>query len=142
MGLTHQDGISVYGSGFYWGKKGSEIGPIVQSGYITSAWVTGSSLLDSAVITANIAAEAVTFAKLGSGIKVVGGSIGVSGALLSVSTALSSITSIQCQLKHVVSGLITTKAIASGHCFDAYTYTDLGGASDLSTPVYWFALGQ
>ena len=132
LGLTHNDGISVFGSGLYWGKKNVEVGPIVLSGYVTSAWITGSSLLDSAI----------TFPKLGAGIKVVGGSIGVSGALLSVSTALSSITSIQCQLKHVVSGLITTKAIASGHCFDAYTYTDLGAASDLSTPVYWFAVGN
>lgn len=132
MGLTHQDGISVYGSGLYWGGKGLEIGPVVQSGYVTSAWVTGSSILN----------EAIDFLKLRAGVKVVGGTIGVSGALLSVSTALSSVISIQCQLKQVASGLVTTKAIASGHCFDAYTYTDLGAASDLSSTVYWFAIGN
>lgn len=132
IGLTHHDGVSVYGSGYYWGKKGLEVGPVILSGFVTSAWITGSSLLN----------EVITFAKLAAGVKVAGGTIGISGALLSVSTALSSIISIQCQLKNVVSGLITTKAIASGHCFDAYTYTDLGGASDLSSTVYWSAIGN
>lgn len=50
MGLTHYDGMSVYGSGLYWGKKGVET-PMFGAGVRCDAGTVGFSGLVQSVST-------------------------------------------------------------------------------------------
>ncbi len=42
MGLTHHDGVSTYGSGYYYGRKGSET-PLLGTGFRADAGLTAFS---------------------------------------------------------------------------------------------------
>ena len=137
MGITHFDGLSVFGSGLYTGQKGLEKLVINASGYLQSGKIT------SGIISyPQLARESVRFEELAAGVKIDKGNVGVSGAVTSISTALSSVTTVVAGLDSIVSGLIGIRSVASGHCIDLYTYTDLGGASNLSTTVRWIAVGN
>ncbi len=50
MGLTHHDGVSVYGSGYYYGKKGAET-PLFGTGIRADAGLVGFSGLLYSVST-------------------------------------------------------------------------------------------
>lgn len=131
MSLTHHDGVSVYGSGLAFGKKNLEQVIVDCSGYTTSSLHIRPRSLDQVV-----ALGATT------NIRFDGGSMGVSGAVLSVSTRLSSIITAQATIgRPLVSGLISVAIVASGHCFDIKTYTDLGGACSISAPINYFLAG-
>jgi hypothetical protein len=70
------------------------------------------------------------------------GTTGVSGSILSVSTRLSTVTAVVATLATIASGLVSVRAVGSGHAIDLYTYTDLGAASNLSGTVNWIAAGD
>lgn len=132
MALTHHDGISVYGSGLYVGKKGVELGPILNtSGQVQSGF---------------IAVGAIAYGSLAATEKWDAGATGVSGNLLSISTRLSSIVTGLAQINRIpVSGLTAAYVVTSGHMIDLYTYyvttSSLPVASSVSSPVSWSVRG-
>ena len=99
MGLTHHDGISVYGSGFAIGKTGSEsfIGPSGADGLLR--FDTGS-------------------------VSTSGGAAAISSRLSSIVFA-----SVQPGGATLCSGLDGASVVFSGHCLDIYTHSGDGTAS-------------
>lgn len=115
MGVTHHDGVSVYGSGLWWGKNKNTSGT-------SECPFFGSPV-----------------AGLGSAgsVRCDGGKINVSSAALAVSTNLSTVLSVVGIIG--TSTLATINIIASGHCIDIVTHSTSGTAS--SGLVYWQAFG-
>jgi hypothetical protein len=114
MGLTHHDGISLYGSGLYMGAKNLET-----------------------IFATNVSGYDVGLPRVDMGI------VGTSGHQLSVSTRLSSIGIVVTQyidvLAPATTGMITTVTF-SGNAFDMYKYTVTGSAAT-SSRVAWMAVG-
>jgi len=99
MGLTHHDGISVYGSGFAIGGKYNE-------SYIGPSGADGLLRFDTGSVATS------------------GGALAVSTRLSSIVFA-----SIQLGGATRTSGLDGGAVVFSGHCVDIYTHTGIGTAS-------------
>lgn len=122
MGYTNFDQVSVT-SGYYVGAHDAERQIIGATGSL------GSGTVDRNAIQG--------------GMRIDKGMTGVSGGVI-ISTALTSIAAATASLMHCVSGLVGIKTVFSGGntgSFAINTYTDLGAASALSTPVSWIVVG-
>jgi hypothetical protein len=114
MGLTHHDGISLYGSGLYMGQKNLE----TIFGKDVSGYDVGLPRFDCGIV-------------------------GQSGHVASVSTRLSSIAFIHTQPIDVLATATTGMFISvnwSGNAFDMYKYIVTGSAAT-SSRVAWQAWG-
>uniref|UniRef100_A0A6M3K8C9 Tail protein n=1 Tax=viral metagenome TaxID=1070528 RepID=A0A6M3K8C9_9ZZZZ len=135
MGATHQDGISVYGSGYMVGKKGLETLIIDKSGYVQDGRL--------------VSAEGTT------GLRIAAGTTGFSGWVkTAVSTALTSILHARADSMVPQGGIGTllsgfpclVKTDFSGHMMDITTYYVGSGATTttscgVSSKISWFAIG-
>lgn len=140
MGLTHHNGISVYGSGIYVGRAsdvGGEAGPIINnSGYLSDGYLT--------------------HADTATGIKLAGGEVAFSGwANYRASTGLSTIKHFTAGIKRAstgawdyTSGQATTVDWAySGGVFDLFPRYQVQALSSVITSagtsnvISWTALG-
>lgn len=114
MGLTHHDGLSLYGSGLYMGAKNLE-----------------------SVFGKDVSGYDVALPRFDCGI------VGQSGHVASISTRLSSIAFVNTQYVDVLATGNTgmyTSVTYSGHVFDMYKYTVTGSAAT-SSRVAWQAWG-
>lgn len=115
MGVTHHDGISLYGSGLYMGRKASE-----------------------SIFGTDVSGYDVGLPRFDCGI------VGRSGHVLSVSTRLSSIAFVHTQPIDVLAATTTGMHVSvtfSGHAFDVYKYIVTGSAAT-SSRVAWQAWGR
>lgn len=120
MGVTHHDGMSVYGSGLWRGKKTNLSTFPGEFPFFGGAFPQGAVFADGGVA------------------EVVGTNI-VSSRLSTVIYAVATLGMAP------VSGLSTTIAIGSGNAVSLQTYyittSSLPVTSSISSPVNWLALG-
>ena len=129
MGVTHHDGVSVYGSGLWWGKK-TNLSTFPGEQPFFGGRVGSSGLLGTGAIRFD------------------GGTVGVSGQILSISTRLSSIYWACATLNALpTSGLNGVVAVTSGNSnfvdLDTIHATGSGtvALASVSTPVSWIVGG-
>jgi hypothetical protein len=116
MGLTHHDGISLYGSGVYIGRKAFETPMFVGKGFGAQS--------GTVQVTYGLPRFDV-------------GSVGTSGHSTSVSTRLSSIAfAVATAFDVACTSGIAPRLSWSGHCVDILNLTVTGSANASSTIAF------